>query len=138
MTIVCAVPSSGQLGRSCFDLSARFARSGDSVKVVHVLDTQGTKDTKEVKTYYEGECSKQEAAKPGTSFTYHLVPKKGSVRETLLEKTEEWLADVLVLGSVELASANLGPDGSVLGSVSSAVAKKSQCHTLIAKAWKGG
>jgi nucleotide-binding universal stress UspA family protein len=137
LTVVCAVTSEGDLSRECFDLSARFARTGDSVKVVHVQDIAGTTDVRVVRSYFEGECRKQEEAKPGTSFTYHNIPKKGSVRETLLTKVEDWLADVLVLGSVELATAKPGVDGAVLGSVSSAVAKKTQCHTLIAKSFKG-
>ena len=47
------------------------------------------------------------------------------------------LADRCREAEVELATAKPGVDGAVLGSVSSAVAKKTQCHTLIAKSFKG-
>ena len=38
LTIICAVDSTSHLSRACFDLSARFARPGDWVQVVHVLE----------------------------------------------------------------------------------------------------
>lgn len=116
-------------------LCARAA--GDSIEVVHVQDSEraggstprdGVLDTK---AYYTDLCAKSAVSHEGVSFEYKSLPKKGSIRDTLLTYGEESLADLVVMGSVELAKP--GSSSTQLGSVSAAVAKKTQGHILICK-----
>ena len=117
LTIICAVDSTSHLSRACFDLSARFARPGDWVQVVHVLDSDKALTTRNeelesvgasaVAAYFKEECSKQQETK-GMRIEYIGLPKRVSVRETLLERAESCLADIIVLGSVELTKSAPG------------------------------
>ena len=57
-----------------------------------------------------------------------LVP--GGVTDTVLQYTEAQLADLIILGSVELTDPK---SNHYLGSVSAAIAKRTQAHVLVAK-----
>ena len=51
-----------------------------------------------------------------------------------MAKAEEMVADIVIMGSVELSRAALST-GLHLGSVSAAVAKRTSAHVLIAKSF---
>lgn len=128
--------------RRCFDLAYHFARPGDTVRVVHVLDTdqhltdQATNfeqfGSSAVGKHYTDRCLKSATAKEGVAFRYDALPKRGSIKDTLLAAADDeaLVADLIILGSIELTQ----PHKDVyLGSVSAAVAKRTPAHTLIAK-----
>lgn len=130
------------VSRQCFDLAYHFARPGDLVRVVHVDDTDHAVThqasnfemigSSAIGKYYTDLCAKSASMKDGVSFRYEALPKKGSIKETLLlaADQEDCCADLFILGSIELTQ----PHKDVyLGSVSAAVAKRTPAHTLIAK-----
>ena len=140
MTVVVAVDAS-LISQKCFDMTLRMVKRGDVVKVIHITNSDQRMEQASssnsllgdsaISSYYSQECSKACMRIGGCEFEYAEVPLIGreSVSNTILEYTERALADLIILGSVELAK----PDGSALGSVSAAVAKKTPAHILIAK-----
>ena len=143
---VIVVPVDGGLpSQKCFDMALRFAKKGDEVRALHVVNTDKhvLRPTAEphqmlgdsaVKTYYEAACAKAAHERGGgVSFSFEELrcPRGGSVSDAIVIKVEELLADIVICGSVELARAS--QDHLHLGSVSANVAKRTSAHVLIAK-----
>ena len=144
MKIVCCVDGHS-IAQRCWDLSVRLSRDGDSVEALHVIDTDkdatgklNTIGTREVMSNYKTLASKAAELQPQAEFLATSTPKKGSTTNTILGYTEEGCmlqgeqapADVLVMGSIELADPS---KDLYLGSVVAAVAKKTEANILVMK-----
>lgn len=115
--------------------------SGDSVTVVHVLNTDAMMTNAKsemlplvgnsaIQSYYKDCCLRAEFAHDGISFQFRSLRYNRSISDTILEYTEANLTDLIIMGSVELTD----PKNSLyLGSVSAAVSKRTLAHVLVAK-----
>ena len=83
-----------------------------------------------IATYYKDNCMRAEFSHDDVSFTFVPLPYKGGVTQTVLKYTEEILADLIIMGSIELTDPK---NPLYLGSVSAAIAKRTQAHVLVAK-----
>jgi len=141
ITIVVAVDGS-HIAQKCFDMAMRFVKKGDTVtcfhvknadrEVLHAAEANSLIGSSAVETYYKGECAKAGSrVAAGFSFQARPMSRSGSISQTIIDFAEEALADMVILGSVELGKP--GADVSTLGSVAAAVAKKTSAHVLVAK-----
>jgi len=141
--IVVSVDGS-KISQKCFDMSLRFVKPADMIHVVHVQNSDqnmlrpGASNSllgnSAIDTYYSQECAKAEHRFPRSRFVYQALPiQKASVVETILAYTESVLADMIIMGSVELGKASSLSKGLALGSVSAAIARRTPAHVLIAK-----
>jgi len=139
MSIVVTVDSS-QISQKCLDMTLRIAKPGDHVQIVHVTNSDqqmmrpGAANRllgeSAVMMYYKNECNKARVRLPDVIFEVEAVPiMREGVVDTILAYSEERLADLIIIGSVALAKL----DGPALGSITAAVAKKTQANVLIAK-----
>ena len=139
MVIIVTVDGSS-IAQKSFDMMLRFVHPGDEVHCVFVSTTDekavrpgaanALLGNSAVRTYYKQECARAGDRFSQASFEFTSVPlKKASVTDTLIGFVEEKVADLVILGSVELAKAT----GEALGSVSAAVAKKTDANVLISK-----
>jgi len=141
---ILAAVDGGRLSQKCFDFAAHISKQGDTVSVLHVTDSDHAVKRSHaggnelmgdsaVRTYYTEECNKASLARPDIEFKFVDRHKKGTVRDTVLAFTEsEPLVDFVILGSVELLRQH-EKHGTVMGSVSSAVAHHSAAHPIIIK-----
>ena len=150
---VIIVPVDGtRISQKSFDMALRFVKRGDDIHVVFIrsgdrsVSRVGENNPligdSAVEKYYKQECEKAAMRFSGSSFAFHALPlKKGSVTDTIIDYTEDVLADLIIMGSAELAKAHQmrspgqspRKDNIALGSVSAAVARKTQAHIIIAK-----
>eukprot|EP00322_Chrysochromulina_rotalis_P028726 CAMPEP_0115842182 /NCGR_PEP_ID=MMETSP0287-20121206/7668_1 /TAXON_ID=412157 /ORGANISM="Chrysochromulina rotalis, Strain UIO044" /LENGTH=320 /DNA_ID=CAMNT_0003295843 /DNA_START=14 /DNA_END=976 /DNA_ORIENTATION=+ len=139
MVVLVAVDAS-RISQKCFDMTLRMVKPGDVVKVVHISNSDQSMampssqnsllGDSAIRTYYDQECSKAATRLSSTIFEFEEVALKGSsVSKTIIQHAERVLADLVILGSVELAKL----DGQALGSVSAAVARTTQANVLVAK-----
>ena len=142
--MVIVVPVDGsKLSQKCFDMSLRFAKSGDVVWVVHVINTDKSalKPNSEdnpllgdsaVRMYYSTACSKATFERGDAvefSFAEVRCPRGGSVSDAIILFAEDKLADFVIMASAELSR----PGKEHIGSVSKGVAKGTGAHVLVAK-----
>jgi len=141
MVVAVAVDSS-RISQKCFDMTLRLVQRGDIVKIVHVTNSDenvlrpGAVNTllgnSAIRQYYQQECSKACAIKLGCHFEFEETPVgKHGVAQALLDYLEVVLADLVIMGSIELTHVKPGSDA--LGSVAATIAKKTPAHVLIAK-----
>lgn len=147
MTIV--VPVDARMAsQKCFDMALRFAKKGDIVHVVHVINSDKMMlrphaepneliGDSAVRQYYKSACAKAEFERNGATefeFVQEQTRKGSSVSDAIVAKCEELLADIVIMSSIELARSDGGANIH-LGSVSAAVAKRTGAHVLIAKSF---
>jgi len=146
IAIVCAVDGVNERSTGSFDMAQHFARHGDSVHVLHVNDTDKAVTPRHAAGMYtsaaavtekfKGECDKATSASGNDVVSKFVsIPKKVSIKDSLLQYSDDVAADLLVLGSLQLAKSTT--DGNTMGSVSAAAAKKSTAHILVAKGFGG-
>jgi len=144
ITIVCAVDGVNERSTGSFDMAQHFARQGDSVHVLHVNDTDKAISTSNsastcdaaVAQKFKGECDKATSASGNDVVSKFVsIPKKVSIKDSILQYSDDVAADLLILGSLQLAKCPT--DGNTMGSVSAAAAKKSIAHILVAKGFGG-
>ena len=139
MTVLVAVDGS-KIAQKAFDMALRMVRSGDMVKVVHVANTDkaGINPQREameihgdsaISSQYKDLCGKAMAMLTNVDFDFEAVPlKEASIMKTIHDVAEAQMADLIVMGSVELAKKN-----GALGSVCAGVAKNTLANMLVAK-----
>ena len=175
--IICCVDG-GHLSQRCFDVATQLARRGDTVTVLSVSDPdhatphtprgtgadQALMDERGVKAYYESECSKAMSTNPLITTRFEQQRKAGTIRDSIINRVEELEADIILMGSIELAKpdtpsahALLRPRATpvplpstttckprlsqstplhfAVGSVSAQVAKRTEAHPLIIKSF---
>lgn len=153
MVYVVAVDGS-HIAQKCFDMALRMVLPGDEVICLHITNTDqnamrpGAQNTllgdSAVKKYYMAECGKAGVTKPASSFSFKEAPILGaSVSKTILGVVEQAVADLVILGSYALAKAAAATSGTAtgkgggsaaaLGSVSAAVAQRTEAMVLVAK-----
>ena len=139
MIVVCVDGSF--LSQKSFDMAMRFVKPGDTVRVVHVhnsdagmtnarTESMALVGNSAIANYYKDNCMRAEFSHDQVSFSFVPLPYKGGVTDTVLQYTEAQLADLIILGSVELTDPK---SNHYLGSVSAAIAKRTQAHVLVAK-----
>ena len=143
-TTVIAVDGSW-ISQKCFDMAVRFVKAGDEVIALHLVNTDVSMTRQDIAansllgdraiaSYYENECAKATmAGDPQCNFRFATckLERGGSVAQTILDFTESVLADLVILGSIELGKPRDGADA--IGSVCDAVARKTAAHVLVAK-----
>lgn len=88
--------------------------------------------TPAIEKYYSGMASKFQTTKPGVTSSFVKRPLKNSIKEVICNYIEEddVVADLLVLGSAELANAETP---GTFGSIAAATAKKAPCSVMVIK-----
>ena len=143
--IMCCVDGS-TLSQRCIDYATHIAQEGDIVSVLFVRDTDKAMinashaanaklGESKVESTYRDQITKLDECTPNTTFRFSTKNKHGSIPDTILEVSEsdDHPADIILLGSVQLAK--VGSDGEAisLGSVSAVVLQKTGAHPIIVK-----
>ena len=87
-----------------FDVAIRFCRPGDTLVALHVVDAERSgfgllnraNGIDRLKAHYVAECSKHDDLDTRVSF----VPKRGSVKDTLMSAVSDMKADMVILSAL--------------------------------------
>ena len=143
--IMCCVDGS-TLSQRCLDYATHIAQGGDTVSVLFVRDTDKAMihmshaanaklGESQVESSYRDQIAKLDECTPNTTFRFTAKSKHGSIPDTLLEvsESEQMPADIVLLGSVQLAKVGTDGEAMGLGSVSAVVLQKTGAHPMIVK-----